>query len=169
MSLSAHSRRQIQQQANELVSRTLPRLSPLGRRVLTALLARTAEGWHLLVQGTQDGQADAFLIGPSGVFAIMIVEQPPDEPTAQTVMQHAEERCAGIRGPRGQVLARSAIHHVVVMPGGSAGTSSRSRQYWSLTEQELPACFNGTRHTWIAVRLIRSPIRSPHVCLSISA
>ena len=36
----------------------------MGRRVLSALVARTAEGWHLFVRNDPgNGTADAFLIG----------------------------------------------------------------------------------------------------------
>jgi hypothetical protein len=64
--------------------------------VLSALLARTAEGWQLFVRGDEARQADAFLIGPSGLFAVLIGEQPPDPAVAHEMMRHAEEQCADI-------------------------------------------------------------------------
>ncbi|MEU4740748.1 UvrD-helicase domain-containing protein [Actinosynnema sp. NPDC023658] len=92
----------------------MPTLSPDSRRVLTAVLSRTASGWRLFLHrdhGRRD-RADAFLIGPGGVTALVIGEVGD----LRAVVRHAEERCAGIRGPGGQVLVRSAIHFVLVGP-----------------------------------------------------
>lgn len=140
MALSEHGRRRVQRQADEVIGQTLPKLGALGRRVLSALLVRTAEGWHLFVRGDEAPQADAFLVGPSGLFAVMIGEQPPDPVVAHEMMRHAEERCADIRGPRGQVLA-VGVRHVAVVPGGSPRGIDHSRRYWLLSEPELPRLF----------------------------
>jgi hypothetical protein len=141
MALSEHGRRKVQREADQLIGQTLPEMSALRRRVLSALLVRTAEGWHLFVRDDGARQADAFLIGPSGLFAAMIGEEPPDAVIAHEVMRHAEERCADIRGSRGQVLA-AGVRHVVIVPGGSPRDGAHSRRYWLLSELELPRLFD---------------------------
>lgn len=145
MNLSSYARRQAEQQASEMLGQALPGLGPSLRRVLVALLTRTAEGWRLFVRrdlaDPGAGKAHAFLIGPRGVFAVSIVETPLDEHGAQAIIRHAGERCAGIRGFRGQVLSASAVNHVAVLPVGTAETAPHSRPYWSLAEQDLPQLF----------------------------
>jgi hypothetical protein len=145
MNLSLYQQRRLQQQATELLGQTAPWLGPLERRVLTALLVRTAQGWHLFVRraprSADTPVADAFLIGAGGVITVVIDERLPDERTARAIARHAEERCAGMRGPRGQVLAASALHHVVVLPGGSGRISSPSGLFRVLTEPTLDALF----------------------------
>lgn len=143
MNLSLHQQRQLQQRANDVLAQTAPWLGPLGRRVLTALLVRTAQGWHLLLRSTPPPAdvADAFLIGPGGVFTVLVQDHFPDDATARAVARHAEERCASIRVPGGQVLASSALHHVVILPGGGQRISSPSPLYQAMTEQNLDTLF----------------------------
>jgi hypothetical protein len=144
-----HARRQAQQQASEMLGQALPGLGPLLRRVLVALLTRTAEGWRLFVRrelvGSDVGKAHAFLIGPRGVLAVSIVGTPLDEHSAQAVIRHAGERCAGIRDSRGQVLSASAVDHVVVVPVGAAETTSHSRLYRTVTE-DLSSLFQRDKY-----------------------
>lgn len=148
MNLSLHQQRQLQQRATDLLSHTAPWLGSLSRRVLTALLVRTAQGWHLFLRSdepatsaTDTARSDAFLVGPGGVFTILIRDQLPDESAARAVARHGEERCAGIRGPRGQVFA-SALHHVVVLPGAGRRISTPSPLYRAVTEQNLETLFH---------------------------
>ncbi|MEV8436846.1 UvrD-helicase domain-containing protein [Actinosynnema sp. NPDC051121] len=86
--------------------------------MLTALLSYTATGWRLFVHRDHErrDRADAFLIGSSGVTAVVI----GDVGDVRAVVRHAEERCAGIRGPRGQVLVRSAIRFALIGEGDAA-------------------------------------------------
>jgi len=142
MNLSLHAQRQLQQRATEELHQAASWLDPLGRRVLTALLTRTAQGCHLFVRPTPDptDTADAFLIAAGGIFTILTTERLPNERTARAIARHAEERCAGIRGPHGQVLAHSAMHHVVVQPGGGR-TRSPSPLYRVLAETDLDTLF----------------------------
>ncbi|XVS62816.1 UvrD-helicase domain-containing protein [Actinosynnema sp. CA-299493] len=116
MALSAHAWRRVQQEAGEVLARAMPRLPPRSRRVLTALLSGTATGRRFFVHGDQErrDRADAFVVGASGITAVVIGEVGD----ARAVVRHAEERCAGIRGPRGQVLVRSAIHFALIGAGG---------------------------------------------------
>src|SRR5690348_271948 len=81
MNLSRHEQRQRQQRATELLTRTAPWLGPLGRRVLTALLVRATPSWQLFIRSAPlpADTADAFLVGPSGVCAVLIGERLPDE------------------------------------------------------------------------------------------
>jgi len=143
VSRSEHSRRRVEIQARQLVEKTFTGLDSLHRNVLTALLSRAGEGWRLLVKTalpSQDGRsADAFLIGRTGVFALLITDKGPDTETANQILRHAKERFAGIPGPQGRALAESAIHLVAIGPGGS-----RPRQdgvHWSLTEAGLDRIF----------------------------
>lgn len=141
MNLSNHQQRQLQQQAAQILRQVAPWLDPLGRRVLTALLMRTAQGWHLFIR-RDPAPADtavAYLVGPGGVFTVVVGERPPDERAALIIAREAEERCAGMRGPRDQVLANSAVRHVVVLPG--TGKRMSSPLYQVLTERDLDSLY----------------------------
>lgn len=135
MGISAHARRQAERQAADLVAAHLPEIGPARRRVLTALVARTVAGWHVFVRDDLPlpGTADAFLIGPGGVFAVVVTAEPLGEPAVRPVIRHAEERFAGLPGPGGQVLSASAIHFVAV---GAA-----AKDHWSLPENRLAELF----------------------------
>jgi hypothetical protein len=145
MSLTVHRQRQLQAHSRDVLGETAPWLGPLERRVLTELLVRTARGWRLFVRSgpPRDGaaMADAFLVGPGGVFSVTIAETPPDEQTARAVCRHAEDRCAGIRGPGGDVLTQAAVGHVVVMPGADRRLETPSGLYRLVTEADLGAAF----------------------------
>lgn len=143
MSKSEHSRRTLEAQARQLLERTFPELDSLRRNVLTALLSRTGTSWRLLVKTSLPSNggrsADAFLIGRSGVLALLITEESPDDQTARQVLRHAEEVFAGIPGPQGRVSAGSGIHLVVISPG--AGRSTRDGAYWALPVSGLDRIF----------------------------
>ncbi|PPK63736.1 AAA family ATPase [Actinokineospora auranticolor] len=134
--------RQLQRRATEVLTRDAPWLDPLGRRVCTALLVRTAQRWRLFLHpGSPSDVADAYFIGPAGVCSLLIRDRLPDEATARAVARHAEERFAGVRGPGGQVLASSALRHLVVLPGGGKRVTSPSPLYRVVPEQDLDALF----------------------------
>ena len=115
MGIGKHARRVLQQQASTLLTEHLPRLGADRRRVLAALLVETAGNWRLFVRADARPAADAFLIGPEGLFAVTIAAEPPQRP--HELVRHAEESCAGIRDGRGRELAGSAVHFVLVTPG----------------------------------------------------
>ncbi|GAA0652248.1 UvrD-helicase domain-containing protein [Kutzneria viridogrisea] len=141
MNLSAHARRQVQQRATELVGGEFPGLGALPRQVLAALLAHTAAGWRLFVRegfgGAREAGADVFLIGPGGVFAVVVDERLPDLDAARALMRHAQHRLSGI-GYGLRTLAGSGIHLVVVGPNGGRSTNG---MYLSLALTELPRLF----------------------------
>ncbi|HEX3782028.1 MAG TPA: UvrD-helicase domain-containing protein [Pseudonocardiaceae bacterium] len=145
MNLSLHQQRQLQQRAVDLLRQTAPWLGPLERRVLTALMVRTAQSGHLFIRRSPPSAdilgVDAFLVGSGGVMAITIAETSPDEQQARGAARHAEERCAAIRGPGGQVLARSALHHIVILPGALARGLSPSSLYQTYAEADLDRLF----------------------------
>ncbi|MFI9814453.1 UvrD-helicase domain-containing protein [Saccharothrix variisporea] len=132
MGLSAHAWRQVQRQAGELVSRAWPGADPVWRRVLTALVAQTADGWRVLARRdtARRDRADVFLVGVNGVTAVAVGGL--DDGTH--AVRHAEEACAGIRGAQGEVLAGSAIHYAVVA-GDAPDPFAR------LTEADVPRLF----------------------------
>ncbi|GAA0228579.1 UvrD-helicase domain-containing protein [Saccharothrix mutabilis subsp. mutabilis] len=132
MALSAHAWRQAQRQAGDLVGRAWPGADPAVRRIIGAVVAHTADGRRVLARRdlARRDRADLFLIGANGVTAV-VVGSLDDGPAA---VRHAEEACAGIRGPQGQVLAGSAIHYAVL--GGHAPDPFRR-----LTEAEVPLLF----------------------------
>ncbi|SDC16797.1 UvrD-helicase domain-containing protein [Actinokineospora iranica] len=116
MGHSAHER-----QAEKLVRQALPGLPPAHRRVLAALVARTADGWHVFARpGQGEGRADAFVVGPGGVLAVVVSAGCPTESAARAILRRAERRFAGIRDQGGHLLVRSAISLVVVRPGDGA-------------------------------------------------
>ncbi|GAA1951591.1 UvrD-helicase domain-containing protein [Amycolatopsis minnesotensis] len=133
MGISAHARRQAERQAGELVAARLPDLGAPRRRVLTALVARTIESWHVFVRDDlpAPGTADAYLIGPGGVFAITAGAL--DDAAARAAIRHAEDRFAGLPGLHGQVVSGSAVHFVIV--GGEAAG------HWQVPEAELGKLF----------------------------
>ncbi|MFC3456446.1 UvrD-helicase domain-containing protein [Amycolatopsis speibonae] len=143
MSRSEHARRRLETQARQLLENAFDGLDSLHRNVLTALLSRTGVGWRLLVKTalpSDDGRsADAFLIGRTGVLALLITDRGPDGETANQVLRHAKERFAGIPGPQGRSLAESAIHLVVI--GSGAGNPRQDGVYWSITEASLDRIF----------------------------
>ncbi|SDZ30358.1 Part of AAA domain-containing protein [Amycolatopsis xylanica] len=144
MNLSRHAMRVADQESVKLLAAAFPALDSFRRRVLTAMLARTTGAWHLLAHRRlpDETKADAFVIGPTGVFAVMIAENPPGEAAFQSVMRHAEERCAGIRDYRGQVLHGTSIHFVLVVPGAGNGREPRGLgPYWTLAESDLRKLF----------------------------
>ncbi|MBK1783795.1 UvrD-helicase domain-containing protein [Prauserella cavernicola] len=138
---SRHAQRIAERESSDLLSRHHPHLDAPRRRVLAALLSRTAGAWRLLVDDAlpeRAARAEAFLAGPGGLFAVLLGEHPPDEDTFETIRRHAEERCAGIRDHRGQVLTGSGLHFVFIGPGRSGRGVER---YWTLTERDLPRLF----------------------------
>lgn len=126
-----------------MLERTFTGLDSLQRNVLTALLSRTGTGWRLMVKAAlpsgDSRSADAFLIGQTGVFALLISDKRPDFETANQILRHAKERFAGIPGPRGRSLAESAIHLAVI--GQGAGDPRQDGVHWSLTESSLGRIF----------------------------
>ncbi|MBP2182320.1 UvrD-helicase domain-containing protein [Amycolatopsis magusensis] len=110
------------------------------------LLVRTSQSWSLLLRralpAKDSTRADAFLFGPTGVYAVIVAEQPPDVSAAQAIRRHAEERLAGIRDHRGQLLAGSAVHLVLVTAGRTTVNSHRNdRPYWAVDETKLNELF----------------------------
>lgn len=141
MGTSAHAEREVARRAGVLLAERAPGLDAVTRRVLTALLARTASGARLLVRPEPVvGQAVAFLVAARGVFAVLVGERVPADTELGQAVLHAEQGCAGIAGPRGQVLARSAVHLAVVL-GGDAGPPRERRLGWVLTEAQVPELF----------------------------
>jgi hypothetical protein len=121
-----------------------PSLDSLPRNVLAALLARTAEGWHVLLRSdlpVEEAAADAFLLGRAGVFAVVVADRPPAEPVMRSVLRHAEERFASIRGSQGRLLARTAITVVVVGGANGARSPRDAGLYWSLPVSQLDRMF----------------------------
>lgn len=116
MGLSKHAKRVLEQRASALLKDHVP--DPDRRRILTALLVGTAGNRRLFVRADPpDSRADAFLVGPDGLFAVTVAAGPPDEPVLRALVRHAEESCAGIRDGRGRELTGSAVHFVLVTPG----------------------------------------------------
>lgn len=121
MGQSRHARRVLQQQASSLLKENVPQLDGDRRRILTALLVETAGNWRLFVRAASPAdRADAFLVGPEGLFAVTIAAVPPQGPDLQARVRHAEESCAGIRDGRGRELTGSAVHFVLITPGPHA-------------------------------------------------
>ncbi|QFU91503.1 UvrD-helicase domain-containing protein [Amycolatopsis sp. YIM 10] len=146
MNLSKHATRLVAQESSERLTQALPGLSPLRRRVFEALLVRTAQSWSLLLRRTlpadDDTRADAFLFGPTGIYAIVVADHPPGESATRAIRRHAEERLAGIRDHRHQLVAGTAVHLVLVSTGRSGARSHRNaRPYWELGETQLDELF----------------------------
>ncbi|WP_326569038.1 UvrD-helicase domain-containing protein [Amycolatopsis rhabdoformis] len=140
MVLSAHAKRHVQRQASELLAKHFPTLDPLRRNVLNELVSHTAEGWHLLLRADlprSADRADAFLVGRTGVFAVVVADQPPEQ--VQPVLRHAEERFASIRGSQGRLVAPTAITLVVV--GGVKRSPRNSGAFWALPVADLDQLF----------------------------
>lgn len=134
MALSARAWRQVQQRAAALITRLMPDAEPELRRVLAALLSRTAMGWRLFVlreRSQRQIRPDAVVIGPNGVTVLRIGELGD----AQAVVRYAEERLDGISGPQGQVLARSAVHFALI------GSGEAPPRFRSVGESQLESLF----------------------------
>ncbi|MGX1810356.1 UvrD-helicase domain-containing protein [Nocardia sp. NPDC055321] len=100
----------------------LAAIGPMGtrqRNVLSGLLADGRRGWHLLVRDGGNGAqeyADAFLIGPGGVFALVFGDAIPSDPIVQKLRVHAEQHFADLPlGQRGNVFVSETIELVLVI------------------------------------------------------
>ncbi|MCR6490041.1 AAA family ATPase [Amycolatopsis sp. OK19-0408] len=139
-----------QQTASALVKDYFPELDPDRRRVLGGLLAETTTARHLFVRAdlaADRPQADVFLIGAEGVFAITIAAEPPRPPSLHQLVRHAEERCAGIRDHRGRVLPSSAVHFVLLAPGPAPRAARAAGPFRVIAEPQLSRLFErGSPH-----------------------
>ncbi|WP_410597145.1 UvrD-helicase domain-containing protein [Amycolatopsis sp. lyj-23] len=144
MGLGKHAKRVLQQRASALLKENVPRLDADRRRILTALLVETAGRWRLFVRaGGPDARADAFLLGPEGLFAVTIAARPPQPPGLHALVRHAEESWAGVRDGRGRELTGSAVHFVLLTPGPRS-TLRDAGPFRVLAEPELPTLFKRT-------------------------
>ncbi|ADJ47825.1 UvrD/REP helicase [Amycolatopsis mediterranei S699] len=144
MGLGQHAKRVLQQQASALLTKHIPQLDADRRRILTALLVETAGHWRLFVRADPpDARADAFLIGPEGLFAVTIAARPPQPPGLHALVRHAEESCAGIRDGRGRELTGSAVHFVLITPGPRNAVRDAG-PFRVLAETELAKLFKRT-------------------------
>jgi hypothetical protein len=142
--LSKHARRVLQQQASARLTEHLPLLGADQRRILTALLVETAGDWRLFVRADPpDARADAFLVGPEGLFAVSIAAGPPQPPGLHALVRHAEESCAGIRDGRGRELTGSAVHFVLITPGPKSAIRDAG-PFRVLAETDLAKLFKRT-------------------------
>ncbi|WP_424185954.1 UvrD-helicase domain-containing protein [Actinokineospora sp. G85] len=108
------------------------------RRVLAALLAGISAGGGLFVRAEPaPGEPDAFQVSRSGVLAFTIGDHAPTADTARALVRHAEERCAGLRGPRGRELPSTAVSVIWVRPGADEARSRDDRLYLAVNELGL--------------------------------
>ncbi|APU16306.1 MULTISPECIES: UvrD-helicase domain-containing protein [Actinoalloteichus] len=127
------------------------------RRVLSAFLARYALGWRLLLRRQPEaGRADALLIGPAGVFAVVFAAEtaepatgdrssrrlPPGSPREQaSVARHAEEAMAGIPVLGGRRLAGAAVRLVSIADSAAVDPPRSTGTLLSLDERTLDRLF----------------------------
>ncbi|MEV6826091.1 UvrD-helicase domain-containing protein [Amycolatopsis sp. NPDC051102] len=144
MGQSRHARRVLLQQASALLKENVPQLDGDRRRILTALLVETAGNWRLFVRiAPPDERADAFLVGPEGLFAVTIATASPQGPALHSLVRHAEESCAGIRDGRGRELTGSAVHFVLITPGAQAAVRDAG-PFRVLAEPDVARLFKRT-------------------------
>ncbi|MFJ4657983.1 UvrD-helicase domain-containing protein [Nocardia sp. NPDC088792] len=95
----------------------LPFLDGVRRRFLSVPLMRS--GWHVLVNRRGDhgsqGQADAFAIGPSGVFALVLTDAVPDMPELRRARSHAEATFSNLGAGRSYYVPHM-IETLLLMP-----------------------------------------------------
>ncbi|WP_067565359.1 UvrD-helicase domain-containing protein [Nocardia acidivorans] len=90
----------------EQVLRELPFLDAAQRRFLSVPLMRT--GWQVLIdrQGGlgRAGRANAFAVGPSGVFALVFTDTVPETSELRRIRNRAEETFSNLGAGRGQYV-----------------------------------------------------------------
>ncbi|MCG8918410.1 AAA family ATPase [Actinokineospora sp. PR83] len=133
--------------AVELVA-GVPGLDAGRRRVLAALVEHTATGGGLFVRvGRAVGEPDAFQVSRGGVRAVVVDDLAPGAEVGRALVRHAEEHCAGLRGPGGRELPSTAVGVVWVRPGADPTWSRDDRLYQAVNETGLAAFTSGeARH-----------------------
>lgn len=99
----------------ERILSDIPGLTAQQRRCLSVPL--TEPGWHVLIEHTEArrGRAGTFVVGPTGVYALVFAQKIPDWGTLVRIRKHAEEVCAGVRFDRAEFVPHT-LEVLIVLP-----------------------------------------------------
>ncbi len=106
--------------AEGVLADSVGELTGRSRGVYTTLLLAGRTRWRLLVHRVQPapaGRCDALLVGPGGVFALVLAHELPDETHIRRLRAHAEQLFTGVAiGPNRNEFVRETVELVFVLP-----------------------------------------------------
>lgn len=133
----------LRRQAEEEL-RARPSLPGWQRQVVERFAVERRHGWYTLLNQfaphTPENRPDAVLVGPLGVFVVLLRENEPPWETSRTAFVWTSELLAGASTPRGQVT-EAAMRTVVVRPFGDRVPSGHRGEHLLLSETELHQLF----------------------------
>ena len=120
-----HRAERLRQQAERVLA-DYPGLSGWRRQVLARFLTEVRSGWHTLIHrdvpNVPQNRADALVIGPNGVLAVLLCEAEPSPKDRTATIRFVEELVLGatIRpGSRSGVISTSVVRPYLVLPPNS--------------------------------------------------
>lgn len=107
------------------------------RQVLARFLVESPRGWCTYLRETGRGAGpDALVIGPKGVLAVLLREQPPPSAEANGAFRRADDLFVGARARSGGV-AETVVRPVVVFPPRGAEGRAAAGDYLAVAADEL--------------------------------
>lgn len=132
---SEHLRRQAEQVLAEYSG-----LAPWKRQVLARFLLESPRGWYIYVHRAlpevPTGFPEVLMIGPLGVLAVMLREQPPGADAARTVFRQAGELFLGARVRESRV-SDAVVRPVLVLPQDHPAPPRSTFDHITVTVGEL--------------------------------
>lgn len=124
---------------------------PWQRRVLERFAAELEHGWYPLLNrfapDTRDDCPDAVLIGPAGVWSVLLRENRPDWEVVRRVFSWTARQLSCVETPSG-VLSEALLQAAVVHPY-NRGDTGRRGDFPAFTEADLDRMFK-SRQRWLA-------------------
>jgi hypothetical protein len=124
--------------------RARPPLPTWQRQVVERFAVEHQHGWYTLLNQfaphTQDNRPDAVLVGPLGVFVVLLREREPRWESSRAAFVWTSELLAGATTPRG-LITEAALRVVVVRPVGHRGPAGHRGEHLVVTETELHRLF----------------------------
>lgn len=115
-------------------------LSSWKRQVLARFLVEGPRGWHVFLHRnlprTPPQLPDALLIGPPGVLAVALRDQPLSPDDARRVFRHAADLFLGARA-RASNVSEAVVRPVLVLPAQHTARARTTPEHLTVTEAEL--------------------------------
>lgn len=124
--------------------RARPALPAWQRQVVERCAVERQHGWYTLLNrfapDTPENRPDAVVVGPLGVFALLLREKAPSWGISRTAFRWTAELLAGAETPRG-LITEAVLRTVVVRPAAKGGRSGHRGEHLLLSETELHLLF----------------------------
>jgi hypothetical protein len=124
--------------------RNRPTLPAWQRHVMERFAVERQHGWYTLLNrfapDTPADRPDAVLVGPLGVFVVLLRAEEPSEQASRAAFLWAAELLAGAETPRG-LVTEAALRTVAVRPAGKRRRSGPSDEHLLLGETEMHRLF----------------------------